>query len=294
KADADTAAQDIQNNKDQGAGAAGKPWNDVYAYNPAALTFDHGDAQNTSWQQGVKQAKNNDFTKGTMTFEVLDKPGLHPRANEYQRRVLKFRIVLTDTYGERQEIFATQIIETANGNLVYSSYDDSAGNRMSTGGNVTDHGITEEDIFAGFSSVSNAEIVNLVQAIEEGNAQDFDYSEFKQVARAMETDEDMDLSKVILDDLGQRLISMRRGDTNLEGNFGVPLHRAGQSYKQMAAGNGLLVALTKDTSVIKMYYTDGSTSTTTIGGKNGPADITSRQFSEIPIELVTSMTPKKK
>jgi hypothetical protein len=268
---------EIQQRKQEQEGKSIKPFSDIYAYNPRALTF-------YGWRTAAEAASRGELT-GKQTIQFVDRPRVHSRDNRYIKRLLQFRVVFKDTHGNRQEISASQIVEIADQQLVNLSYHDSAGNSMAIGGQVVPYQDTKGMFGGDYPATVSTTLPEFVRRITNGNAVNFQDRESEQIAQRIgQNPANVDLaSQRTTSELGRLYRDMVRTNAGMEGKAGLPLPKAGQEYREYAFSDGLLVALVQGTNIIKTYYTNNTTQTVQLRGNQGqPFNIEARSFEEIP------------
>jgi len=287
---------DSQTRKDGNEGAHKKNWSDIYQYNPAAMSFRNyiGQGGDMSWGTAVETAANGTLT-GTKNISVVDKPRAGASEGRTFSRTLKFRVVLKDMLGNRQEIYATQVIEVENGVYTYVSYSDSMGNSLVTSPNDAEAVRHDSAFFLGDDYPP--EVLNSLHEfaydLQTGNADDFANHELNGLAINLGQPVPGDFSQLAEgSDLGNAYRDVNRGGgTQMEGIYGAPIIRSGEKIKEFDAGGGkLLVAVMHGKEIVKLYFTD-NTAVESLHFKNyiNEFDLPVRKFSEIPVEFIQNI-----
>lgn len=281
----DTGALDAQGIADAKANGVGqavlKPWGDLLQYAPNSLTFG-------AWRDAVAGARAGTLDDPTV-IEINDKPGiLSSKADLHAKRVLQFRHVVKDSYGKMIEIKAIQILVVEAGQLAYSLYADSMGNRVESnpGARPTTDFIQpgEEqprfDLDVDLPAIAVNTVPVFLAEIADGRttpARDIT----GEAVDAYVTQHPEAKRSAILDVV------------NKPGNYGnLPLVRSGEYWVERDVGGGtILVALIRDGRAKRMMFTTAAASgqddfRVDVNGRSDWRDITLpiRAFTDVPLE----------
>lgn len=287
-----------------------KPWNDIYAMKPDATTFTKAaDGCDITWGAAVQAAAAGTL-RGKHVIGFRDIPGLIPKPGRNVERTLKFRIVYSDG-NQRREIYATQLVKMNNGQVGYSAYTDSAGNKIEAhgygsdnyqagslieqqalnqeGGKLTDESIpTKSELMGKLPEEAQARVQAFVDQIFSGKAAPFVDTELAEWVSQVDADKQENamkggwpnLAKAMMGDLQESVAA---------GHFMIPQIAGTRRCQYVLPSGALLVAIVTQNKILRMYYTDNSTKSVDMGKIQGGGQgrtVHARSFAEIPVDVV--------
>ncbi|MEM9805913.1 MAG: DUF4157 domain-containing protein [Cyanobacteria bacterium P01_D01_bin.56] len=286
----ETDGSQVAGKKLSGEGKRHKQWNDVYAMQPKASTFDKTSTPiEMTWAKGVDAAKGGTLN-GKKTLGIYDCPAVWGEANRYAKRSLKFRIIFKDAYGTKHEIFARQLVELeGTAKAAVRTYTDSKGNKIGSytsavnqswsamddeDERIGEHGIDGESFKTDVPSGARDAISAFITKINDDEAKEFNFIE-----------KDFIQEKAGGSELAYKDLS--RGNPKdmknyeIAGWYLLPYPQSRWKYYEYRVDGGLLVAIVNSGKLKEMYYTNNVT--TPLVSKGGTT-FNVRSFAQIPLE----------